>query len=226
MEISNFPFFQDLAETDRKSLVTHTRKAVISRNEKIVSKGTRFSHVYFIIYGRVKESTYTHSGKEIVFNTLGEGDCFGIVSPLRSDISNSDFIALEKTEVFAVRASEFIRLMRNNISVSEYAIAEVTGVANKYSNKLYEIRALDVSARTQAELLRHTTQDDNMDGSNYFEINNLPTHEEIANTIFTHREAVTREISKLRKDGVIVKTGQNRLVANVSLLEKMVADFS
>jgi len=74
--------------------------------------------------------------------------------------------------------------------------------------------------------LRHTTQDANANGSDYSEINDLPTHEEIANTIFTHREAVTREISKLRKDGVIVRTDQNRLVVNVSLLEKMVTDFS
>ena len=74
--------------------------------------------------------------------------------------------------------------------------------------------------------MRHTTRDANANGSDYSEINDLPTHEEIANTIFTHREAVTREISKLRKDGVIVKTDQNQLVANVSLLEKMVSELA
>jgi len=226
MDISNFPFFRGLTEADRKSLLANTRKIGYSRCETIVSKGARFSHVYFIILGRIKETNFTRSGKEIVFNTLSEGDCFGIVSPLRTDVSNSDFVASADTEVFAVRAGEFIRLLRTNASVSESVIAEVTRIAHKFSNKLYEMRALDVSERTRAELLRHTTQDANAIGSGYIEIYDLPTHEEIANTIFTHREAVTREISKLRKDGVIFKTDQNRLVANVSLLEKMAIDFS
>ena len=226
MNISNFPFFRGLNEADRKSLLVNTRKLEYSRCETIISKGARFSHVYFIIFGRIKETNFTHSGKEIVFNTLSEGDCFGIISPLRTDVSTSDFVASTDTEVFAVRAGEFIRLLRTNASVSESVIAEVTRVAHKFSNKLYEMRALDVSARTRAELLRHTTRDANANGSDYSEINDLPTHEEIANTIFTHREAVTREISKLRKDGVIVKTDQNQLVANVSLLEKMVSELA
>jgi CRP-like cAMP-binding protein len=226
MDISNFPFFRGLNEANRVSLVANTRRLGYSRCETIVSKGARFSHVYFIILGRIKESNFTHSGKEIVFNTLSEGDCFGIVSPLRSDVSYSNFVASVDTEVFAVRAREFIRLLRTNSSVSDSVIAEIIRVAHKFSNKLYEMRALDVSARTRAELLRHTTQNANANGSDYSEINDLPTHEEIANTIFTHREAVTREISKLRRDGVIVKTDQNHLIANVSLLGKMVTEFS
>lgn len=226
MDISTFPFFRSLTEADRENLVANTRKIKYSRCETIVSKGTRISHVYFIISGRIKETDFTRSGKEIVFSTLSEGECFGIVSPLGTDISNSNFVASADSEVFAVRAREFIRLMQTNTSVSESVIAEVTRVAHKFSNKLYEMRALDVSARTRAELLRHTTQDANATRTGYIEISDLPTHEEIANTIFTHREAVTREISRLRKDGVIFKSDQNRLVANVSLLEKMVAEFS
>ena len=85
---------------------------------------------------------------------------------------------------------------------------------------------MDVSERTRAELLRHAVIEGDTGDSRYVEFDYLPTHEEIANTIFTHREAVTREISKLKRDGVIVKTAQNRLVANVGMLTKMVGEFS
>lgn len=226
MKISEFPFFREMNDADTRKLIDNTRSQSFSAGDTILAKGAPIESVYFIVDGRVKESTYTRSGKEIVFNTLIQGDCFGIVSPLRVEASKSDFIACCDTEVYAVAVNEFIRLMRAHASVSESVIAEVTRVAHKFSEKLYEIRAMDVSARTRAELLRHTSHDADADASSYVEFDYLPTHEEIANTIFTHREAVTREISKLKRDGVIIKTAQNRLVANVNLLSKMVGEFS
>ena len=226
MKISEFPFFRDLNDTDTQNLNENTRKLHFSPGETILAKGAAIECVYFIVDGRVKETTYTRSGKEIVFNTLVQGDCFGIVSPLRVEGSKSDFIACTDTEVFSVQANEFLRLMRTHASVSESVLDEVSRVAEKFSDKLYEIRAMDVSARTRAELPRHTTAESDSDESNYVEFDYLPTHEEIANTIFTHREAVTREISKLKRDGVIVKNAQNRLLANVNMLANMVGEFS
>ena len=226
MKISEFPFFRDLNDRDTQHLNDSTRKLHFAAGETILAKGAAIECVYFIVDGRVKETTYTRSGKEIVFNTLVQGDCFGIVSPLRVEGSKSDFIACTETEVFAVHAAEFLRLMRTHASVSESVLDEVSRVADKFSDKLYEIRAMDVSARTRAELLRHTVHDSDDSDPEYVEFDYLPTHEEIANTIFTHREAVTREISKLKRDGVIVKTAQNRLLANVNMLAKMVGEFS
>lgn len=226
MNISDFPFFRELNDRDTLSLHENTRKLHFSAGETILAKGAKIECVYFIVDGRVKESTYTRSGKEIVFNTLVQGDCFGIMSPPRDEGSKSDFIACTDTALFSVLASEFVRLMRTDSSVSESVLEEVSRVAHKFSDKLYEIRAMDVSTRTRAELLRHAVSESDPQDSRYVEFDYLPTHEEIANTIFTHREAVTREISKLKRDGVIVKTAQNRLVANVGMLAEMVGEFS
>ncbi len=226
MKISDFPFFRELSEQDRQSLQDSTRKLHFAAGETILAKGATIESVYFIVNGRVKESTYTRSGKEVVFNTLVQGDCFGIVSPLNIEGAKSDFIACSATEVFAVLVNEFVRLMRAHASVSESVLDEISKVANRFSDKLYEICAMDVSTRTRAELLRHASNETDPANPRYVEFDYLPTHEEIANTIFTHREAVTREISKLKRDGVIVKTPQNRLVANVGMLAKMVGEFS
>lgn len=226
MKITDFPFFRELSDRDVQSLHENTRRLRFRAGETILAKGAAIECVYFIVSGRVKESTYTRSGKEVVFNTLVQGDCFGIVSPLNADGAKSDFIASTATEVYAVWAGEFVRLMRTQPSVSASVLEEVSKVANRFSEKLYEIRAMDVSTRTRAELLRHASSESSPADSRYVEFDYLPTHEEIANTIFTHREAVTREISKLKRDGVIVKTAQNRLVANVGMLAKMVGEFS
>ena len=226
MHISDFPFFRDISDEDTVSLIDHTRRVEFQPGETILAKGARIESVYFIIDGRIKESTYTRRGKEIVFSTMERGDCFGIVSPHRIDAAKSDFVACTRVEVFALRACEFIRLMRAHASVTDAVLAEVTRLAQQFSEKLYEIRALDVPARTRAELLRHLSDADCARGASYAALDNLPTHEEIANRIFTHREAVSREISRLKRDGVLFKTANNRLMANVSRLQEMVSEFN
>lgn len=224
MNLSDFAFFQNLPEKDAASLNKEARKIQFAPNETILAKGSHITFIYFIVNGRIKESTNTHSGKEIIFNMLSEGDCFGLVSLLNHEASHSDFISITNTEVYAIRISDFLPRMRTQSSISDSVLLKFGEIAASFSEKLYEIRALDVPERTRAELLRHVGNGPTLGESNFVEITNLPTHEEIASMIFTHREAVTREISKLKRDGVIIKTKGNRLAANVSMLQEMIAE--
>jgi len=226
MSISKYALFKSLTEGEREEIDRMVRKARYAPGETIIAKGADIEYAYFIDSGRVKESTCTLSGKEIVFNIYSNGDCFGLVWALNEERSRSDFIASKESEIYKVRISELQRLMSANHDLMLSVLMEFAKIVLNYSDKLYEIRAYDVPERTRAELLRYASSQSGGLGSNYVEIENLPTHEEIANMIFTHREAVTREISNLKKNGVIVKTGRNLLTANICMLQKMVADCS
>lgn len=226
MNIEDFTILRNLPERDIQALKVNTRKIEFLPNDSIVSKGSQIEFVYFILSGRVKEVTYTRSGKEIVFNMLSNGDYFGLVPTLSVEKSRSDFIATNITHVSVIRVKDFLHLIRTRPSISQSVLAEFARANLTFLDKLYEIRAMDVSGRTQAELLRHLPNESDTSDSTYVEFTNLPTHEEIANTIFTHREAVTKEISKLKKSGVIIGMSRNRLAANSVLLHKMVAEFS
>lgn len=226
MDISNFGIFSDLGEAEKARIESSARKANFSQGETIVTKGARIEFVYFIDRGRVKESTCTRSGKEIVYNVFSRGDCFGLVWGFDVEYSKSDFIANRDCELYAVSIGELKEMARENPRLLNSVLSEVTRVARKYSDKLYEIRALDVPERTRAELLRHVLDNPDANGTEITVIANLPTHEEIANTIFTHREAVTREISNLIRRGVITRMENNLLAANVRLLQELVTDYS
>jgi CRP/FNR family transcriptional regulator, cyclic AMP receptor protein len=52
-----------------------------------------------------------------------------------------------------------------------------------------------------------------------------PTHSEMASRISTHREAVTRELSRLRSLGIIARQGRTLRVNDLARLEAMVEDL-
>jgi CRP-like cAMP-binding protein len=226
MNISDFALFSKLLNRETARIAKIARKFQFIKGERIISKGSHIDLVYFLRSGCVKESTCTRSGKEIVFNMHSKGDCLGLVCALNLETSKSDYVATKDSSVYAIRINEFRLVMQTCPALSQALLAEFGKVALKFSDKLYEIRALDVAERTRAELLRYASKNTDASHSTYVEMVNLPTHEEIANSVFTHREAVTKEISNLKKIGVVIKTEKNLLAANVHLLQKMIEEYS
>jgi CRP/FNR family cyclic AMP-dependent transcriptional regulator len=55
-------------------------------------------------------------------------------------------------------------------------------------------------------------------------IHNFPTHREIANRVNTHREAVTRELNKLTRLGLIEQSQRVLTVTSVLQLQKLLTD--
>jgi CRP-like cAMP-binding protein len=71
------------------------------------------------------------------------------------------------------------------------------------ANRVSELRIFDARTRLYAELLRLSRAATAGDGQAV--ISPPPTHSELAARVISNREAVTREISKLVKEGLLVR---------------------
>ena len=92
------------------------------------------------------------------------------------------------------------------------------------TNRVYEFSSLDVANRTRAELLRLALAGHRQGRS--AKIAPAPTHAEIASRVSTHREAVTREINRLSKLGILERQGGALIVKDIERLEDMVHEAS
>jgi len=88
------------------------------------------------------------------------------------------------------------------------------------TTRVYEFSTLAVSNRIQAELLRLARMAAR-DGKRV-RISPAPTHTEIASRVSTHREAVTRELTRLSRIGLIERERNALLVKDVERLAEMV----
>lgn len=138
MKISNFALFRNLPEKEVEKLAEYARIFQFQQGCTIIPKDSNIDFVYFIRSGRVKELTYTQTGKEVVFNTLSMGDCFGLVSPFSSETSKSEFIACTDCEVYAIRVTRFFCLMGANSTFTQSVLGEFPGVPATLSEKSVE----------------------------------------------------------------------------------------
>jgi len=226
--------FSEMNLDDLHPIHNHISWHKYSKGETVLCFHELSNEVYFIKEGAVRATTYSASGKEISYQDLDQGDMFGELSALDNQGRITSIITLNTCLIGKMTAERFIDIIHKHPSINHKVMLRLTGLIRFLCGRIYEYSALDVKDRVRAEIIRQARLNSN--GSNTALIENMPTHEEIANKISTHREAVTKEISHLVKDNLIEKQGRKILVPNIERLaskiyediwkEKVFAEFA
>ena len=113
-------------------------------------------------------------------------------------------------------AAEFRELLRKEWAVTQALLRKLVMTIRALTSRVYEFSTLAVNNRIQAELLRLANLASQ--GGNAARIVPAPTHVEIASRVSTHREAVTRELNRLSRMGLIERRGGTLLVKDLDRL--------
>jgi CRP-like cAMP-binding protein len=126
--------------------------------------------------------------------------------------------------VASMSATAFRELLQQEPTVMLALLGQFVAKIRTLTTRVYEFSALAVSNRIQAELLRLAKLAP-QDGK-FVRIAAAPTHSEIASRISTHREAVTRELNRLSRLGIIERKGSALLIKDVDRLAEMVHEVT
>ena len=140
--------------------------------------------------------------------------------------------AIEGGRTFSEALSAFPGVF-GNVYVSMVRVGEESGrlgevlrdlasLVRRLTERVVEFSTLGVRNRVHAEVLRLAR--DHLSADNTAEIQPAPTHAEIASRVSTHREAVTRTLNRLAREGVIDRRRGVIIVRDVERLECMVED--
>ena len=91
------------------------------------------------------------------------------------------------------------------------------------TTRVYEFSTLAVRYRIQAEILRLAGLSAPRHGT-IINIVPAPTHAELASCTSTHREAVTRELNRLAKIGILEQRNRELWITDVERLAALVHD--
>ena len=97
-----------------------------------------------------------------------------------------------------------------NHAVAVALIHDLTGQVRDLTERLLHLATWTVRYRLFAELLKLGNY--GRDPGPQLVIENFPTHGEIASRISTHREAVSKELSRLSKEGVLKQRGRTMVL--------------
>jgi len=184
--------------------------------EIILSEASKDDSVYFILEGRVKITNFSAKGDEVWHNELIAGQTFGEMAAITGLPRVATVIAVVPTQIACMTKEEFFILLRQDTEIAIWIMEELAGRLNMASQKLYEHVSYNISQRVRAELVKMC------EGLPKTEIGIIisppPNFSKLAKRMNTDRENVSREISQLKKKGVLEKTKTSLTILNLDYL--------
>jgi CRP/FNR family transcriptional regulator, cyclic AMP receptor protein len=190
--------------------------------EPIVDYLDTSGDVFFIAAGEARASIYSLLGKGVIFDDLAPGDIFGEYAAIDGAPRSTSVEARTDCVIASMSAVAFRDILQSEPAVTLALARHLVVKVRELTTRIYEFSALAVRNRIQAEVLRIAKPAPRQGKSAC--IATAPTHSEIASRVSTHREAVTRELNRLSRIGVVERCGGALIVKDVDRLAAMVHD--
>jgi CRP/FNR family transcriptional regulator, cyclic AMP receptor protein len=226
--LANVELFAEVRDETLQALEQMCAWQRYPQGKQIVGYLDDDSDVYFVIAGKCRVKIYSASGKVVGFRALGPGGMFGEFAAIDQRPRSASIEAEEESVVAKIPAVRFRQIIADEPAVSQALILHLVTQMRAITARVFEFSTLAVNNRIDAELLRlaWTAEAPPNAQPSQVCIVPAPTHAEIAARISTHREAVSRHMSKLTRMGLIKRRGRTMIIYDVERLTRMVETAS
>jgi len=223
--ISTVPLFSELKESEIEAIGELVSSKQYNKNTIVVQEGEVGDSMAIILSGAVKVSQYSPDGREVVLCLLEKGSFIGEMALLDAEPRSATVTTMQDTELGHIRRSDFSRLMLEMPRLTKTLLSEIVHRLRRTNLVLAHISTMDVNHRLYAYLNDFCEQFGAHRPDGRIEIT-LPTHQLVADQLSTSRETISRAISMLKKDGIIIPlAGRGRVKVDVEALDDMIEDF-
>ena len=206
--LRQIPLFSSLNDEEIKAIfeLSHTKKC--GKDAIILLEDEEGDTLFIILNGKVKVTTFSEGGKEVIFSILNEGDFFGDMSLLDGKPRSATVISIEESELRLIRRFEFLKLIEKHPRIGLVLLEELTSRLRKADERIESLAILDVTGRI-AGILLQLADERGEETSDGVLIRARPTHQELGNMVGTTRETVTRVLKQLENKRYINMAGKD-----------------
>lgn len=172
------------------------------RGAVLFHEGDSAENVILVRSGRVKISSYTEDGKEVVLAVREPGELLGELSAIDGGLRSATASAMEPVEALLVRDADFRAFLEERPRVAFALLETVSGKLRDADRKRVEFGAYDTTGRVARRLVEMAERfGEELDRGVRI---TLPlSQQELAGWTGSSREAVSKALHQLRGRGVI-----------------------
>ena len=191
-------------------------EASFAKGQQIMNAEDANSDICFLLKGEARVAIFTSSGREVSVSPLTAGDCFGEFSAIDGAPRSANIEAEQPCVAARIGGDRFRQVLRNQPEVAFAFLLLLVAKLRDLTAKVTDFNAHNADQRIRGEILRLAEavagERDNC------RVERPPTQSEIAARIFSNREAVAREMGRLRRAGLIARDGRTLIVPSLERL--------
>ncbi len=179
--------------------------------------------VLFLLEGAVRVANFSAKGREVSFSAIAEGDCVGEFAVIDHEPRSASVVAMDESRIARVSESQFREILSQHADMSFALMARLVGKLREMTRRVSDFTAHKADDRIRLELIRMFRAVEADDGT--AELPKPPTQAELAAFVFTNREAVAREIGRMKKAKILERRGRGLFVPSVDAMEEYQASL-
>lgn len=203
-QIKNSPVFYGMADEELKGLLDcfNARVRSYEEGDMIVRQGDIINNIYLILNGAVNIEKDSYWGRRMIISRLGKNENLALSFVGSKNVeSNIDAVAVENSVLLILGYEKCTSMCQNACTRHKILINNLFQILSKENIELIQ-KIENVSQKTIREkLMTYFSNEAQKKRSNSFEISF--NRQELSDYLNVDRSALSFELSKLQKEGLI-----------------------
>lgn len=218
IDLRQIPLLAGLSPQEMQAIKPHLRFREYAKREVVLQKGGNGDGLLFLLSGQLQVIDVTEDGRAIGLRMLGPGDFFGEIAVISGSTRTASVVATNQVLVAFLPAPAALHLFSHSPSVANQMLRHLAEKIQRDS----EFRSLLSINNTTRRIYTFLVQLKKTQPGQPDVVENLPTHQDIANMINTSRETVTRALATLTQLGIVQKDSHRLIILDPQALQKLV----
>ncbi len=212
-----------LPADDLARLEAFARSRRFKAREPVFMKGDPASGMMAVVAGRVRISSYSADGREVVLNVINPGEVFGEIALIDGGERTADAVAMEDTELLVLERRDFLPFLERNPELCIKLLKVMCHRLRRTSEQLEDFSFLDLRTRLAKRLLDLADAHGEEDGNGGIHIALSLSQRVLGAMMGTSREAVNKQLRAWEDEGLITLRRGSITLRDADQLELIVS---
>ncbi len=213
--------FGKLSGGEIDTLLAYSRVERYPAGREIFAKGSAGQSMMAVLRGTVKMSSVSPEGKEIVFNIMHPGDCFGEIALLDGEERSADAIAMTNCELLVLNRRDFMPILETRADICLILLRILCQRVRQTSEQVEDVLFRHLESRI-AKALLHLAESADLHGVRGLSIDLHLSQRELGNIAGGSRESVNKHLQSWHKAGLIELGKGSIMIRDVSAIERLI----
>ncbi len=205
--LKELELFSELSERELQDVASLAQVRKLETDTTVFHEGDPSDQIFIVVNGRVKIVTTSTDGKEFILSVLGAGQVFGEMGLLEEAPRSASVSTITDVELLVIKHDDFDHLLKTSPGISRKLMAILSRRLRRANSKMESLAYMDVAGRL-ARYLLDLARDHGQRVGNGWVVVRRPTHSDIAHSIGTSRETVSRLINEFEEGFGLVNKGK------------------
>mgnify|MGYP003327296855 FL=1 len=200
-----------LGRADADALSSLGVERRLPANSVIFHEGDAGDRFVVLLEGRVKATTYSLDGREVLLNIQGPGEAVGLAGAIDGGGRSASVIAIDAVRFVSISTEQLREFVHADPDRAFIVMEELVAWFRRANRRQVEFGTLGALGRV-ARQLAFLADDFSEPSAEGLALTIPVSHQDLANWVGASREAVGKAMQQLERLGALTTTGRRKLV--------------